>query len=385
MPNEEMQRARAELKRIGADWALLSSRQNVTYVSHFETPVEYGFYADFLYVPPMCLLGVNQESSALLVCSFYDGWITERDAVDQIVTHEVYPNAADFSPAESFAASLRRALREAGLTTGKARVAVETRCLPEAARRVLVEECPGLELIEGEAAVNRARWVKTARELDLLRQAAEVNRFGMIEFSHQCRQAGKHEFAVWAAVERALHTQARKTVYLFGDLIFGENMATQVNGPRDLPTRAGDMGLLDSSVRVNGYWSDLCNTVVVGSVPPTPEQKRYGEAAREAFYAAVDALRPGRQARQVWEAANNVFKKYGLELPHHGGHQVGTSVNEEPRLLPFDESVIEAGMVFCLEPGAYEGPGGAHGARLEKQVIVHASGPEIFPDFEFGF
>ena len=52
MVNEELERARTELKKLGADWAILSSRENVTYVSHFETPTEFGFYADLAYAPP---------------------------------------------------------------------------------------------------------------------------------------------------------------------------------------------------------------------------------------------------------------------------------------------------------------------------------------------
>ena len=42
MENLELERARNELKRLGADWALLSSPENVTYVSHYEVPVDFG-------------------------------------------------------------------------------------------------------------------------------------------------------------------------------------------------------------------------------------------------------------------------------------------------------------------------------------------------------
>ena len=42
MTNQELARARAELQAIGADWALLTTPENVTYVSHYEVPVEYG-------------------------------------------------------------------------------------------------------------------------------------------------------------------------------------------------------------------------------------------------------------------------------------------------------------------------------------------------------
>jgi len=46
------------------------------------------------------------------------------------------------------------------------------------------------------------------------------------------------------------------------------------------------------------------------------------------------------------------------------------------------DAVIQAGMVFAIEPGAYEGPGGHFGARFEKVVLVTASGPEVLSRFE---
>jgi Xaa-Pro aminopeptidase len=321
----------------------------------------------------------------LLVNSFFDGWVEERDAVDQILLHETYPNSASFSARDNFLTSMRTALRQAGLAAGKARLAVEERRLPAVVLRLLMDEFPNLELLEAGAALAAARTIKTPREMELLRRVAEINKYGQQEFLHQCRQAGKNHFEIWAATTRALQAQACQAMHFAADFVIGADMGTQANGPKNAVTQAGEMALFDSLIRVNGYWSDTTNTVLIGSVPPTEKQRLYGETARAAFYAAVEALRPGNKARQVWEAANAVLVKRGLALPHHAGHQVGTTVNEEPRLLPFDESIIQAGMVFSVEPGAYEGPGGSSGARMEKQVIVHESGPEIFPDFEWGF
>jgi Xaa-Pro aminopeptidase len=41
-------------------------------------------------------------------------------------------------------------------------------------------------------------------------------------------------------------------------------------------------------------------------------------------------------------------------------------------------------MVFAVEPGVYEGPGGTFGARSEKMVLVTEHGPEILSQFEWG-
>src|SRR5262249_24237358 len=237
------------------------------------------------------------------------------------------------------------------------------------------------------AALDSARRIKTARELDLLRAAADVNKAGHIELLNQCKQAGKNEFEMWSAVIRAMETKAGHSLFVFGELVTGQRCSA-VNypgGPQNCVTSPGDLALMDMSPRVNGYWSDCTNTMVIGGVEPTANQKRYGVAAREAFHAAADTLRPGRKAHEAYDAAKATFAKHGLEIGHYAGHQIGVSVNENPRLVPFEQTVVEEGMVFSIERGAYEGPQGNAGARMEKSVIVHASGPEIICDFEWGF
>jgi len=52
--------------------------------------------------------------------------------------------------------------------------------------------------------------------------------------------------------------------------------------------------------------------------------------------------------------------------------------------VPYDHTPIQPGMVFAVEPGAYEGPGGTFGARSEKIVLVTPSGPEILSKFKWG-
>ena len=72
-------------------------------------------------------------------------------------------------------------------------------------------------------------------------------------------------------------------------------------------------------------------------------------------------------------------------MPHYMGHQIGVVVNELPRVVPYDHTPLQTGMVFSLEPGAYEGEGGTLGARSEKMVLVTASGPEVWSLFDWAF
>jgi Xaa-Pro aminopeptidase len=95
-------------------------------------------------------------------------------------------------------------------------------------------------------------------------------------------------------------------------------------------------------------------------------------------------LWPGALACDAAAAAEAAFARYGLPMAHYAGHQIGVTVNELPRLVPYDRTPIRAGMVFSVEPGAYQGPGGSFGARSEKMVLVTEDGPEILSRFAWG-
>ena len=389
MINEELERARAELRKIGADWALLSSGENVTYVSHFEVPVQFGPIAHLSYVPPMALFSVKESASFLMVSNFLAGVASKQSTFDDVLAYgliQLFPPYEKTSPKDNFIGLLRGTLKKAGLGNGRAKLAVEEGSLPAVVMRVLSSEFPNVELVDASSALTVARLIKTEREIELLRFTAEVINVGHTELIKQCREAGKNEYEMWAAITQAMHLKADRPLFVSGELVTGERCREIApGGPYNHVTKPGELARLDISPRVNGYWGDLTNTLVIGGVEPTEKQKLFGVAAREAFYAAAEMLRPGRKARDAFDAAKAAFVKHGLEIGHYAGHQIGVTVNEAPWLAPYDETTIQAGMVFSIETGSYEGLDGQVGARVEKSVIVYESGPEIFPDFKWGF
>ena len=90
--------------------------------------------------------------------------------------------------------------------------------------------------------------------------------------------------------------------------------------------------------------------------------------------------------RETWrgrdEAARAAFAPTASSPALHG-HQIGVTVNEDPRLVPYDHTPIEPGMVFSVEPGVYGGELGT-GARCERVVIVREDGPEILSRVSLG-
>jgi len=94
----------------------------------------------------------------------------------------------------------------------------------------------------------------------------------------------------------------------------------------------------------------------------------------------LEAAKPGAIAKDIDLAARTVIEQagYGEFFMHRLGHGLGVEVHEPPYITSTDNTVIEEGMVFSIEPGIYLP--GQFGIRLEDIVIIRSDGPEILSD-----
>ncbi len=369
LDNEELARARAALAEAGCDLVLLSSVTNVTYVSGFEVPHAVGVSAAVAYAAPFAVVPVRDSATWLATSVLHTAQAQRESRLDHLF----------------YLAAVRSALQQAGLS-GTGRLGVEGRALPYGAADLIAHGFPQAQLIEIDEVMDSARRTKTAREIERLRRAAHIGDVGHRTLAELVQTAGRTEFDMYAEVIARMQQAAGHEIPVSGELVTGPRTTT-VNypgGPLDRVTELGDAALMDISQRVDGYWSDCTNTHVIGGVAPTALQQKYARASQAAFEAAAGMLRPGKRASEVWAAANAAYEKHGVVMPHYMGHQIGATVNELPRLVPYDHTPIQANMVFAVEPGAYEGPGGTFGARSEKMIWVSESGPEILSQFDWG-
>ncbi|MBW3631667.1 MAG: Xaa-Pro peptidase family protein [Chloroflexi bacterium] len=383
--NEELARARLALATAGADVALLSSLANVTYASGWEAPVPLGALADLSYGQPLLICAVKSPEAVLVAPDAYRAEAAAQAAVDEVIAFETFDSFRPTHSRQSYLDAVAEALRRVGATGGRGTLAVEERALPLVVERLLVQTLPGWRRIDAEEPLQRARMVKTEREIHLLREASALADVAHRCLGELCQEAGRTEFSMWAEIEARVFAAAGGAIPLTGELVTGPRTTTVAypNGPLDRTTAPGDPALMDLSGRTQGYWFDCTNTHVIAATP-TPEQRRYARASQAACESAMNALRPGALAADAAAAAEAAFAGFGLPMAHYAGHQIGVSVNELPRLVPYDQTPIEAGMVFSVEPGAYQGPGQSFGARSEKMVLVTPDGPEVLSTFVWG-
>jgi Xaa-Pro aminopeptidase len=384
--NQELARARAALSAAGCDFALLSSLANVTYASNWEVPVPLGALAELSFGQPLLLLAVREPASWLIVPNAYERVARDQASVSEVLAFDTFDSFKPTDSHGSYLGQILTAFRTAGLIGATGTIGIEGRTLPQAASSLVSCELAGWNVTDAEGPLRQARLIKTEREIALLRRASLVSDVAHNTLAELAQTAGLTEYGMWAEITARAFKAVGRDIPLTGELVTGPRTTTVVypNGPRERTTVPGDAALMDFSGRVDGYWFDCTNTHIIGGVEPTDEQVRYARASQAACEAAMDALRPGTKASDAAAAAEAAFAKFDLPMAHYAGHQIGVTVNELPQLVPFDHTPIEAGMVFSVEPGAYQGPNGNFGARSEKMVLVKDSGPEILSTFAWG-
>ena len=238
-------------------------------------------------------------------------------------------------------------------------------------RRTIASRAPQLELHALEGIVEDARVIKDEYERSALRAAAS-RLTAVAEKGIAAVGAGVSERAVAGAIEAALREAGFDRIAFETIVASGPHSALPHYRAGDRQLQAGDLVVLDFGGVLDGYCCDLTRTVAIG--PPGPDATSIYEAVRDAQAAAIAAVRPGIPASDVDAAARAVLESRGLgqAFGHGTGHGLGLEVHEEPRIgRPRPETpaaVLQPGMVFTIEPGAYLP--GFGGVRIEDDVVV---------------
>jgi Xaa-Pro aminopeptidase len=220
--------------------------------------------------------------------------------------------------------------------------------------------------------VGRLRAVKDADELDALRRAGAA---ADAVFTDVCdmRFEGRREDEIAAELATLLvhhgHTRADFTI-----VASGPHGASPHHEAGDRVVRRGDAVVLDFGGELDGYYSDTSRTVVVGTEPHGFRELH--DLVREAQDAAVRAVRPGVTAEEIDRVARDRIDAagFGDRFVHRTGHGIGLEVHEPPYLVAGNETPLEAGMTFSVEPGVYLE--GRFGVRIEDIVEVTDVGVE---------
>jgi Xaa-Pro dipeptidase len=235
-------------------------------------------------------------------------------------------------------------------------------------------------LVDGGELVRDLRLRKSKAEIDLIKHAMgmtlEVQRRAYDFIKPGVRASEVVRYA--DEQHRALGAEGGST---FCIVSFGSATSLPHGADGDQVYAPGDVVLVDTGCRLDGYHSDLTRTYMLEE--PTREFSDAWRIEREAQQAVFEAARPGATCGSLDDAARCVLAEYGLGpdytlpgLPHRAGHGLGLEIHEEPYLVRGNVTILEPGMCFSNEPMIVFP--GRFGIRLEDHIHMTETGPEWF-------
>ncbi|MDQ3124343.1 MAG: Xaa-Pro peptidase family protein [Pseudomonadota bacterium] len=258
------------------------------------------------------------------------------------------------------------------------RMAVDER-MALAMYRSLRAEIDDARLADAAPLIHPLRSQKSPAEIALMSHAKAIT----IEVHRRARDqlhAGQRASEVVRFIDDQ-HRTLGGSGNSFCIVSFGEDTSLPHGGEGDRALAAGDVVLIDTGTRIDGYNSDITRTYVFGEA--MPDVRRVWEAEKRAQAAAFDAARPGVPCEAVDAAARRSLEadgfgpRYNLPgLPHRTGHGIGLDIHEGPYLVKGDRTPLATGMCFSNEPMIVVP--GRFGVRLEDHFHMTDAGPEWF-------
>jgi len=331
-----------------------------------------GMYSNLLYVtgyydfdPSLqCALLIHADGNVHLLSN--SEWDLDRAARTSWIERRAMASSVDLP------ADLARHCRRHGLAAGRIGV-VGMEQLPLAFFRGLASGLPCADLVSATSLVAEERLLKTPREIEAMRVAAEITgksiRAGM-----ESLRDGISELETLGACVRTMLENRGDELAFTPEVSFGY-MTEVCAAPASANTlKQGDMVLFDMGCIFQHYVGDLSRTCVFGT--PSREQRTIYDVVFSAQSAAINVARPGATSAEVDAAAREVVDRagYGGYFNHGLGHGLGLDHHEPPFIERDDATLLRPGMVFTVEPGIYVP--GVGGARIEDVVLITDAGCE---------
>jgi Xaa-Pro aminopeptidase len=280
--------------------------------------------------------------------------------------------------AEDVAEKIARELNERELTGAPVGVDVVEPPVMFALQRA------GIEVVDGQQLMQRARVIKTQDEITLLDTACMMVDAAYDELYRQMKP-GIRENECVGLVNKVLYDMGSEHVEGV-NAISGERCSPHPHVYTDRALRPGDPAYFDILHSYMGYRTCYYRTFAVGSASQAlvDAYKR----CRELLDRAIALVRPGvstAEVASVWPRAEEFgFPSEEAAFALQFGHGVGLSIWEKPiisRLVSLDHpETIEEGMVFALET-FWPASDGWSAARIEEQLVVTADGCEVITRF----
>ena len=364
---------RQKMAEMQVDGVLFSSYHNINY------------YGDFLY----CSFGrfyglvVTQQKVVSISANIDGGQPWRRTVGDYNVVY------TDWQRDNYFKACAQE-------LPNKGRIGIEMDNLPLDRFAKLQAALPNVEFVDISAACMRMRMVKSAEEIEFIKNGANVCDIGGFALRDAVKEGvPEHEVAL-ASTQAMIREIARR--YPDSELMdtwtwfqSGINTDGAHNPVTTRKVQKGDILSLNCFSMISGYYTALERTMFLDHVDDA--SLKLWEVNVKVHEAGLALVKPGVRCCDIAHELNKIYEEHDLlqyrtfgyghsfgVLSHYYGREAGLELREDI------ETVLEPGMVVSIEPMIMlpEGMPGAGGYREHDILVVGEEGAENITKFPYG-
>ncbi|SKA53208.1 M24 family metallopeptidase [Enterovibrio nigricans] len=229
------------------------------------------------------------------------------------------------------------------------------------------------EFVDVSLQMHEIRQVKSAAEIAKVKEICRITNVGFAKVP---------EYAKAGMSEREICKQFRIDMLLEGAdecpyIIAGsgpDGYDSIIMGPTDRIIEDGDVLIIDTGAKRDGYFSDFDRNWAFGSA--SEQTKDAYRAVYDATTAGFEAARPGATTSDIYNAMWKVLEANGALGNDVGrlGHGLGMELTERPSNTATDNTLLKPGMVMTLEPGMVYAPGKS--MVHEENIVITENGAE---------
>jgi Xaa-Pro aminopeptidase len=246
---------------------------------------------------------------------------------------------------------------------------------------------PGLKIKNLAPVLERLRWSKSAKEIEIMRHACRITVDAFKEAA-RCTRPGLYEYVIEAVINYVFRSEGsqRPAFMIIGS---GPNSCVLHHSSNDRQMKENELLVVDIGTVYCSVSTDLTRTIPVSGTFTT-EQRDIYNIVLQAQKKAISIVKPGVTLTQVHEVAYQVIADagYGKYFIHGTSHSLngGNPVNPKTDGLYYPQQYerrynandvpLVAGSMFTIEPGIYI-PEKNLGIRIEDDILVTKDGCEV--------
>ena len=284
----------------------------------------------------------------------------------------------------------------ASLIGGAKRIGIEGDHMTLASRNTALAMLGEPELIDIAPDTMRARMLKSAEEIELIKGGARTADIGG-EAIHAAIKEGATEIEIAMAGRDAMEAEIARAYpdAEYRDTWVWFQSGLNTDGAHNPVTKRalqkGDILSLNTFPMISGYYTALERTLFLGE--PDAESLRLWEANVAAHELGISLIKQGATCSGITAEINKFFAaenllqyrsfgyghSFGI-LSHYYGREAGLELREDI------DTVLEPGMVVSMEPMLWvpEGTAGAGGYREHDILVISEDGVENITKFPYG-